>query len=181
LRSFEDMVDNLMERYLVPIAMQLFPGVAASSGLDHHHAFTVQYKVGEDRSLDMHIDDSEVTVNVNINDRFEGACLNFCGHWGSLSRRKHSLKYHHRLGWCVIHLGRHRHGAAEITSGTRNNLIIWMKSRDFRRDRANLLLKSELPTEKDPPDLVCLSETHDDDVAEWRDVLAAGFEEGKSR
>ena len=40
--------------------------------------------------------------------------------------------YSHVPGACVLHLGRHRHGARNITSGHRSNLILWCRSSVFR-------------------------------------------------
>jgi hypothetical protein len=54
--------------------------------------------------------------------------------------RPHEIfNYNHVPGTCVLHLGRHRHGARNITSGHRSNLILWCRSSVFRstfNDRA---------------------------------------------
>ena len=69
----------------------------------------------------MHVDDSEVTVNVNIEDNFTGADLVFCGAHNSVARRKQSLRYCHKRGKAVIHSGKHRHGALSIETGKRTH------------------------------------------------------------
>ena len=43
-----------------------------------------------------------------------------------------STVYEHVRGTCLVHMGRHRHGANDIEDGERNNLIIWCKSSSYR-------------------------------------------------
>ena len=40
--------------------------------------------------------------------------------------------YSHGIGRALIHLGRQRHGADDITSGERMNLICWSHSSTYR-------------------------------------------------
>lgn len=157
--GLEPMMTQLMRRVFKPFAATLFPELGAS--VDHHHTFLVQYRPDQDVSLDMHIDDSEVTVNVSISSSFTGAGLAFCGLFHDVNHRKHSLTYAHELGHAVIHLGRHRHGALAIETGERVNLIMWMKSSELRRDPA--FTSFQRRDDEAPPDRICLSRTHDPD------------------
>ena len=56
---------------------------------------------------------------------FEGAGLTFCGYMGKAHHRQFSYRHTHVKGHCVVHLGRRRHGADDLSSGERLNLIIW--------------------------------------------------------
>ena len=47
--------------HLRPLLAVLLPSWGAAS-LDSHHAFTIAYNLGEDESLDQHMDDSEVRL-----------------------------------------------------------------------------------------------------------------------
>jgi len=38
----------------------------------------------------------------------------------------------HQPGRAILHLGKHRHGASAITEGERFNLILWLRSAEFR-------------------------------------------------
>ena len=40
--------------------------------------------------------------------------------------------YGHVRGTAVLHIGKHRHGARPITSGSRSNMILWCRSSLFR-------------------------------------------------
>jgi len=40
--------------------------------------------------------------------------------------------YTHEIGRGCLHVGRHRHGANELTGGERINLILWCRSSEFR-------------------------------------------------
>ena len=83
-----------------------------------------------DRNLDMHHDASEVTLNVCLGrGEFSASGLRFCGEFGRADHRQSKLQLQHSLGRAVLHLGRHRHGADDIASGERVNLIVWARSR----------------------------------------------------
>ena len=46
----------------MPVAKHLWKDIGQDS-LDHHHGFTVEYGDQKDKQLDMHVDDSEITLN----------------------------------------------------------------------------------------------------------------------
>ena len=112
-------LDWLQQEVLQPVAAHLFPEEGAV--LDGHHSFMVQYKADEDPGLDMHTDDSDVTVNVCLGREFEGAGWTFCGAQGSGAHRKFSYAYKHKVGRAVLHLGAQRHGADDIRQGRWND------------------------------------------------------------
>lgn len=67
-----------------------------------------------------------------------------------------------------MHLGRQRHGADNITSGERLNLIVWARSSAFRAAAAFGHVDADgYPKEKEGsgfmPDRVCLSKANDAD------------------
>ena len=132
--GLEPLMDHLLQSVLRYFATALLPpSTAHGPTLDMHHSFVVQYKVGEDRHLDMHVDDSEATLNVNLHDAFTGSGLVLCGMDPDLGRRrKHGGTYTHRRGRALLHCGDHRHGAAPLTSGSRYNLIMWGRSSAHR-------------------------------------------------
>lgn len=127
----------------------------------------MSYGVGMDRHLDMHTDDSEVTVNVNLADQFIGSDLVFCGLFGTVGRRRQQLSYRHRRGRAVIHAGLHTHGAMALQEGTRHNLVVWGRSSGFRTSGAFAERYRREQLAELPPDLVCLSKTHDQDFQQW--------------
>ena len=118
----------------------------------------------------MHVDNSDVTFNVCLGKEFTGAGLAFCGYMGEPAHRHLSHTYTHRKGRCVVHLGRRRHGADDIASGERMNLIIWNHNLAYRASRASVGLQRQraYAREAGPPDLQCLSYTHDRDYLEYK-------------
>jgi len=165
--GLEPLIDEL-QRQLQPLGELLFPG--PGSCWDGHHCFIVRYRSGEDLGLDMHTDDSDVTMNLCLGLEFAGAGLQFCGMVGATDHRKHCYTYYHKKGTCVIHLGRRRHGADDITSGERLNLILWNHSSTYRASD-----ESENPDyliEEGPPDAVCVSYTHDRDFGNFKEYPA---------
>ena len=129
--GLEDSFARLQQDVLNQISRLLFPEIGLQ--LDAHHTFLVQYTPGEDLGLDMHTDDSDVTFNICLGREFTGAKLNLCGRFGTTQHRQHMNSYSHIKGGCVVHLGKQRHGAANIESGERVNLIIWNQM-DVLRD-----------------------------------------------
>jgi hypothetical protein len=157
-----DSFSRLQADVLNKISAHFFPEEGLS--LDTHHTFLVQYKPGEDLGLDMHTDDSDVTFNVCLGrDGFTGANLEFCGAFGTTSHRQQKATYKHIKGHCVVHLGRQRHGACNILSGERINLIIWNKSLPYRSLQKSQSLASLYAKELAEPAKICLSHTHDRD------------------
>ena len=163
---------RLQRDVLQIVSAALYPEEGTS--LDTHHTFLVQYKPGEDLGLDMHTDDSDVTFNICLGRQFEGANLEFCGKFGAEGHRKHTYTHAHVRGGCVVHVGRQRHGARCIKSGERVNLIIWNRSLPYRSLKKSLHLRSHYAKESGPPDLVCLSRTHDRDHALYEGVAGVG-------
>lgn len=159
------MMTLLQKEYLQPIARFLYP--LEGMDLTSHHSFMVQYRAHEDPGLDMHTDDSDVTFNVCLGRDFTGAGLTFCGTVGTPSHRKLDKRYQHEIGRCVVHLGSKRHGADDIATGERHNLIIWNHNQPFR-DIGGTRSKYGYQREQSAPDLDCLSWTHDRDFRFWK-------------
>lgn len=167
---------NHFQQMLQPIGELLWPG--PGSDWDGHHCFIVRYREKEDLGLDMHTDDSDVTFNVCLGLEFAGAGLQFCGLMGAPNHRKHTYTYKHVKGACVCHLGRKRHGADDIASGERLNLILWNHSSTYRQtEEYNNVPYS---TEEGPPDSVCVSYTHDRDYGNYKEY-PAGKEKFRGR
>ena len=159
-------IDQLQREVLLPIARSLWPREASS--FHTHHSFMVQYKKSEDPGLDMHTDDSDVTFNVCLGKRFSGAGLTFCGGMGQPDHRQFSFNYRHKKGRAVVHLGTKRHGADDIQSGERRNLIIWNHNRDWRLSDEYAKRSQRYQRESAPPDARCLSYTHDRDFGDFK-------------
>ena len=129
------LIDPLISEYLEPLCSALPPLAAVGGGsLDRHKTFVVAYKLGEDESLSTHFDNAEVTLNVNLGVEFDDGELLFYGH--RESAKEAPVAYHSwdaGVGHAVLHLGQQIHAALPITSGDRRNLVIWMRSSQWRR------------------------------------------------
>lgn len=162
-------ITDFQQKYLWPLAHRLFP--REGSQFDDHHSFLVRYQADEDLGLDMHVDDSDVTFNVCLGHDFTGATLSFCGNLGSTSHRKHVHTYSHQVGRAVMHLGSRRHGADDICTGSRVNLIVWNHNHAWRESAEYKRMRTILyEAEDEPPDSVCLSYTHDRDYEWYREL-----------
>jgi len=115
--------------------------------------------------MDMHEDDSDVTLNVCLGKSFTAATLSFCGMACATEHRKLQHTYAHQKGRAVIHLGSHRHGADNIETGERVNFILWSTSESFRS--SDVYHKKRMRSlSAVPPDPICLSYTHDKDYTQ---------------
>merc|ERR1712014_307288 len=92
------------------------------------------------------------------------------GMMGDTDHRKHSYTFQHEKGRAVWHLGRQRHGADDIQSGERLNLIIWNHSSKYRNSPE--YKNPRYRKEEGPPDAVCLSYTHDRDYGVFKSYSA---------
>jgi len=165
--GMEATFDSLQQRVLQPVARLLFP--TEGGALDRHHSFVVQYQQGKDLGLDMHTDNSDVTFNICLGRDFDGAGLTFCGYMGAAHHRHFSYRHVHVKGHCVVHLGRRRHGADDISRGERLNLIIWNTNLAHRDSASYMELQRQHRYEREAaaPDTVCLSYTHDRDYLKY--------------
>ena len=158
--GLEPLMNDLLTKYIGPLCKSLYPSENVAVGLDHHHSFVVVYNQAGDKGLGMHHDASEVTLNVCLGKKFEGSGLVFCGRAGQSDYRKQRCVHSHIKGRAVIHLGRQRHGADNITSGERINLIMWARSSAFRCAAVNGEVDPDgFPrlAEEGSPDELCLS------------------------
>ena len=135
--GFEACLEQMISQFVNVLSYVLFPYIGAT--LDHHHAFMVEYEMGKDQALSMHVDDSDVTLNVCLGNTFSNGELLFtgvrCNHHQSTTHplRGEECVVEHKVGQACIHVGRHRHSAMPITNGQRYNLILWCRSSKFRR------------------------------------------------
>jgi hypothetical protein len=166
--GMEPLMTHLVQSIMAPMLRALFPDELIVQHIDHHHSFVVEYKHdGGDHGLDMHHDASEATLNVCLGrDSFVDGGLRFCGHMGNPDHRRLQHVHKHKKGQAVLHLGRQRHGADDISAGERLNLIVWARSSAFRAaaafghiDLDGYPKKAELGV----PDQICLSKSNDDD------------------
>lgn len=176
--GLEPFMTDIVQRLLAPMCKALYPNEMVTCALDHHHSFVVRYRndIGNNnaedgnKGLDMHHDASEATLNVCLGrDNFTSGGLRFCGRYGDANHRASSHVYGHTKGRAILHLGRHRHGADDIVTGERMNLIVWARNSAYRGAAAfgHVALDGS-PHEKEAgePDRLCLSKANDRDYEE---------------
>lgn len=169
--GMRSMISSFQQKYIWVLARTLFP--KQGDVFHNHHSFIVRYQSDEDLGLDMHTDDSDVTFNVCLGEsNFTGATLVFCGMFGEVDHRQQTHTYHHEVGRAVLHLGSRRHGADDIESGTRVNLIVWNHNENYRQSYEYMAKRRADVYEKEekPPDKVCLSYTHDRDYTHFKTI-----------
>jgi len=84
------------------------------------YAFTAQYEDGSNNYLDMHADNSIITINWNLSlsSDLDGTDLLIPGLDKVVKPKENQLLIHH---------GKQRHQVTERKKGSRCNLIIWLK------------------------------------------------------
>ena len=79
LGFYEHFINPLRRDFLLPIARLLYPEWCGDgSGLDSQRAFIVSYdydRDGDESDLNIHFDNAEVTLNVSLDEGFEGGDL----------------------------------------------------------------------------------------------------------
>eukprot|EP00978_Attheya_sp_CCMP212_P027142 scaffold90499_cov53-Attheya_sp.AAC.2 len=188
--GMEPIMTQLLKRLIAPICKVLYPEEMITSALDHHHSFVVQYRakdidekvsnasssnatdnIDNNAGLDMHHDASEATLNVCLGrDEFTSGGLRFCGKYGDRNHRSaQQLLQTHTRGRAILHLGRHRHGADDISAGERMNLIVWARNSAYRGAAAfgHVALDGSPKLKEDGVlDMLCLSKANDRDYEE---------------
>jgi len=126
----------LVDAVVIPLAKVLWQERQIKE-FDDVHGFTVRYRGDEDRRLDTHVDNSEVTLNICLGGDFVGGGVYFhrLASEGSdemvsphPAECPHCCVTHpHQRGLALLHLGNHIHGAHNIDKGQRTNLVIWCR------------------------------------------------------
>lgn len=142
--GMRDWCDRFVKEYFSVLGKVMAPHEPA---LDHHHTFVVEYREEseeKDRSLNVHVDDAELTLNLCLGeDGFEGGELFFRGHLERPHTHLQYEKYEHCIGKAIVHDGKHMHGAKPLRKGERYNLILWARSSEFRNDRKHIVPQIE--------------------------------------
>jgi len=129
------LMDRIIMLYLLPVCNQLYPEYL-DHGLDTHHSFIVDYAVGQDTSLGVHDDNSEITLNVALSEDYSGGTLALY-HRARVAhpQRLQKKPYHHRvgLGTMLLHPGELLHEVLPLTAGERQGLIVWLRSDSYRK------------------------------------------------
>ncbi|KAL0481316.1 2-oxoglutarate and iron-dependent oxygenase domain-containing protein [Acrasis kona] len=124
--------DSFLHDYFSPFAKIMNKG---AYDLDDHHTFVVEYFIGGDLDLNLHVDDSEVTINVCLGvEGFKGGNVFFGGNRDKPETYEDYDEYENKVGRAIIHDGLHMHGALKLEDGERYNLIIWCRSKQYRRE-----------------------------------------------
>jgi hypothetical protein len=63
---------------------------------------------------------------------FNGLLCRMCQQ-SSFPSTQEYVEIKHKVGRALLHRGQHRHGANEIASGERYNLILWCRSNQYRQ------------------------------------------------
>lgn len=128
------LMDRLIKLYLGPVCTAAYERLLGD-GFEAHHSFIVAYSMGTDTNLGCHDDNSEVTVNIALSDKYSGASLALYHH----ARVPHpqtidKKAYHWRVGAgsMLLHPGEMLHEVLPLESGERMGLIIWLRSNMYR-------------------------------------------------
>ena len=129
--GLDAVLDELATEWLAPAAQWLFAPHLVGP-VSEQHSYVVRYGPGYDQDLGFHVDDSEVTFNLCLSVSGEGSELSFEGprcatHVDTTGRLKERFTWPHEPGVAVLHAGKNRHRVAQIHSGARRNLIVWMR------------------------------------------------------
>ncbi|WP_417600441.1 2OG-Fe(II) oxygenase [Owenweeksia hongkongensis] len=119
--SFQAFFNEMMDRYMRPIARLLL----GTYGYDSQtFGFSIQYNPDKDKDLQPHTDASAATLNININlpdEKFTGSQVDF--HDKTTGKTVQTI---FEPGKAIIHRGNVPHATHPITSGQRNNLVVWL-------------------------------------------------------
>jgi hypothetical protein len=130
--DISDHIKILVNLILLKTIYSLFPRCTGIP-FDSLHSYIVRYSDNLDTDLGFHVDDSLVTINLCLNDKFVGSDLIFKGircpiHVDTPSTNSEGISIKHKKGFMVLHDGKNRHYVNSIQEGERYNLIIWCQN-----------------------------------------------------
>lgn len=110
---------DLLTTVVNPLVQRFYPGTKV---LKRYHGFIVNYDPKKQSSLDLHHDDSVMTLNVCLGRSFTGGDLIFRD-----DDEKRVACVKHKVGKAILHPGSFLHQAQGIKTGKRSNLILWCR------------------------------------------------------
>ena len=131
--GLDEAMNWLATQILSPFAVELFPDLCPQ-GLVAQHAFLADYAEDRDIELSLHVDQSDVTLDLCLGTDFEGGELvlegpRCFGHLDHPPRVGERFVYSHVPGTALIHAGKNRHCALPITAGRSAQLVLWGRVR----------------------------------------------------
>ncbi|WP_299619308.1 2OG-Fe(II) oxygenase [uncultured Tenacibaculum sp.] len=130
--NFQAFYNDIMDRYMRPVARLLL----GTYGYDNQtFGFSIQYNPDKDKDLHPHTDASAATLNININlpeEKFTGSQVDF--HDKTTGKVVRTV---FEPGKAIIHRGSVPHATHPITSGQRNNLVVWLYGDRMQIPRGN--------------------------------------------
>eukprot|EP00545_Synedropsis_sp_CCMP1620_P001001 CAMPEP_0119013408 /NCGR_PEP_ID=MMETSP1176-20130426/8436_1 /TAXON_ID=265551 /ORGANISM="Synedropsis recta cf, Strain CCMP1620" /LENGTH=313 /DNA_ID=CAMNT_0006966499 /DNA_START=137 /DNA_END=1078 /DNA_ORIENTATION=- len=126
--GFENLVQDLSDQILRPMAHIVFPNRVAVEDIAADYAFVVQYHPDADVNLAEHADASAITINICLQPSAEQSPLYFKNvrELGEPVQEVGPMNVTlDTPGMAVIHLGQHLHGVSNVTS-SRSNMVVWL-------------------------------------------------------
>ena len=110
--------EDILFRYIAPVASKMYHQYT-TKGVNI--AFVAKYSMDGQRELKPHHDASTYTVNICLNDDFEGGGCHFI--------RQNYFLEHRQVGYVSMHPGRltHYHEGRQLTAGTRYILVSFIQ------------------------------------------------------
>ncbi len=126
-----DVLDGLLTLCVEPLWAWCYRELGGAR-LGPRHGYVVAYGKEGDLDLAMHVDDSDVTLNLCLSGPFAGSELRFLGlrcprHRQAPWNADEEVALAQEPGVAILHLGAHRHAVDPIVSGSRRSLILWCK------------------------------------------------------
>jgi hypothetical protein len=109
---------DLLDRRLAPTLARVF-GIPINS-IRANDMFVVRYDAGQRIKLDKHTDDSDISVNILLNEDFTDGGTTF---WNRVEEQPYAHVQPTQAGTLLSHSARIRHEGAAISSGTRIILV----------------------------------------------------------
>ena len=112
--NFDKQWEKIVFKYIVPVASIMYSNYKTK---DINISFVVKYSMDGQKELIKHHDSSTYTINICLNDEFEGGGCNFV--------RQNFVLNNKKIGYTSMHPGRltHFHEGLQITNGKRFILV----------------------------------------------------------
>ena len=115
--GFEKQWEKIIFKYIAPIALKMYCRYKTKN---INISFIVKYTIEGQKELEPHHDSSTYTINICLNNEFEGGGCRFI--------RQNFILNNKNIGYACIHPGRltHYHEGLQITSGKRLILVCFI-------------------------------------------------------
>eukprot|EP01083_Nonionella_stella_P074000 200482_1 len=133
--GYDPLFEEFRRKWMSKITSSVYPFYLwCGESLDSIHAFTIRYADELDRNLSRHMDESQITFNLCLqNDDLVGSKIWFNGVRDNRDPIQENISVSLVSNDALMHVGQHWHRTENIQKGQRMNMVLWFRGSQCKK------------------------------------------------